>query len=80
MAEHGKIPDKLKGAGSFLMKVFGALAVCTHLSMTRPICLMQIREDYKGCILRKTVVNIEAKYQGYWKQVLVTRPLQIYLL
>lgn len=28
MSEYGKIPDKLKGAGSFLMKVFGALAVC----------------------------------------------------
>ncbi|XP_024399951.1 enhanced ethylene response protein 5 [Physcomitrium patens] len=26
MASNGKIPDKLKGAGSFLMKVFGALA------------------------------------------------------
>lgn len=26
MAANGKIPDKLKGAGSFLMKVFGALA------------------------------------------------------
>jgi hypothetical protein len=28
MSEYGKMPDKLKGAGSFLMKVFGALAVC----------------------------------------------------
>ncbi|KAL2649646.1 hypothetical protein R1flu_017774 [Riccia fluitans] len=26
MANNGKVPDKLKGAGSFLMKVFGALA------------------------------------------------------
>lgn len=26
LANHGKIPDKLKGAGSFLMKVFSALA------------------------------------------------------
>ncbi|KAL3702003.1 hypothetical protein R1sor_020025 [Riccia sorocarpa] len=26
MAANGKVPDKLKGAGSFLMKVFGALA------------------------------------------------------
>jgi hypothetical protein len=27
ITENGKMPDKLKGAGSFLMKVFGALAV-----------------------------------------------------
>jgi hypothetical protein len=26
ITENGKMPDKLKGAGSFLMKVFGALA------------------------------------------------------
>ncbi|KAJ7515666.1 hypothetical protein O6H91_22G022400 [Diphasiastrum complanatum] len=32
MVANGKIPDKLKGAGSFLMKVFGALALGTvHL-------------------------------------------------
>lgn len=28
LASNGKSPEKLKGAGSFLMKVFGALAVC----------------------------------------------------
>lgn len=27
LASHGKNPEKLKAAGSFLMKVFGALAV-----------------------------------------------------
>lgn len=32
MASNGKIPDKLKGAGSFLMKVFGALAVYFEIS------------------------------------------------
>lgn len=28
LASNGKSPEKLKGAGSFLMKVFGVLAVC----------------------------------------------------
>lgn len=28
MASNGKTPEKLKAAGSFLMKVFGVLAVC----------------------------------------------------
>lgn len=28
LAAAGKTPEKLKGAGSFLMKVFGVLAVC----------------------------------------------------
>lgn len=30
LASMGKIPEKLKGAGSFLMKVFGVLAVCLY--------------------------------------------------
>jgi len=28
LASSGKSPEKLKGAGSVLMKVFGTLAVC----------------------------------------------------
>ncbi|KAF2285148.1 hypothetical protein GH714_038826 [Hevea brasiliensis] len=31
LASNGKSPEKLKGAGSFLMKVFGVLAVCLFI-------------------------------------------------
>ena len=39
LASNGKSPEKLKAAGSFLMKVFGVLAVCFSLPMVPQLCL-----------------------------------------
>lgn len=47
LASNGKSPEKLKGAGSFLMKVFGVLAVCFFVQTIYNVIFRIVTSDLR---------------------------------